>query len=119
MMLHSFEDNAGIYWLTEVLKMCYRMNFCRSCFSTMVSFRYVLVFLNFFLFFSFCFCFCFMSSKYYSGLDKFTSTCPFFRARNFICALGRARKKGGRAKTNSMCTSDQETTRSNFFFFVT
>ena len=37
MMLHSFEDNAKISQLTEVLKMCYLMNFCRSCFSTIRS----------------------------------------------------------------------------------
>ena len=34
------------------------MHFCRSCFSTMVSFRYVLVFLG-------CFCCYFLSNKYY------------------------------------------------------
>ena len=48
MMLRSFEDIAGISYLTEVLKTCYRMNFCSSCFSTMVSCRYALVFLNVF-----------------------------------------------------------------------
>ena len=64
MMLHSFEDNVGIISLREVLKICYHMNFCRSCFSTMVSFRYVLVFLNFF-------CFCFMSNKDYIVLLNF------------------------------------------------
>ena len=39
--------------------MCYHMSFCSSCFSTAISFRYVLDFSN-------DFCFCFMSNnKYY------------------------------------------------------
>ena len=63
-MQRSFEDNAGICQLTEVLKICYHIHFCRSCFSTMVSFIYVLVFLNFF-------CFCFLSNKYYVMLLNF------------------------------------------------
>ena len=46
MMLHSFQDNAGIRQLTEVLKICQHMYFCCSWFSNMVSFRYVVLFLN-------------------------------------------------------------------------
>ena len=44
MMLHSFEDIAGSS------KNMLARDFCRSWFSTMVSFRYVLVFLNYFVF---------------------------------------------------------------------
>ena len=40
------------------------MHFCRSCFSTMVFFRYFLFFLNLF-------CPCFMCNKYYSMLSNF------------------------------------------------
>ena len=47
-LLYSFEDIARISESTEVLKMCCHMNFGSSCFSTVVSFRYVLVFLNVF-----------------------------------------------------------------------
>ena len=50
MMSHSFEDYAGICQLTKNLKIFYHMRFCCPCFSAMVSFRYVLVFLNFFVF---------------------------------------------------------------------
>ena len=50
MMLHSFDNNAAICQLTEVLKIRYHVRFCRSCFSTMVSFGYVLVFWFFFVF---------------------------------------------------------------------
>ena len=50
MMLHSFPENAGIRQLTKVLKICWHIHLFRSCFSNMGSFRYVLVFLNFFVF---------------------------------------------------------------------
>ena len=46
---HLFEKNAGIYQLTEVLQIFQHMHFCRYCFSTMVSYRYVLGFWIFFL----------------------------------------------------------------------
>ena len=36
--------------LTEVLKICSLMHFSRSCFWTMLCFRYVVIFLNFCLF---------------------------------------------------------------------
>ena len=49
MMLHSFPENAGIRQLTKVLKICWHIHLFRSCFSNMGSFRYVLVFLNFFV----------------------------------------------------------------------
>ena len=47
MMLHSFQDNAGIRQLAEVLKICWHMYFCCCWFLKMVSFSYVLVFLSF------------------------------------------------------------------------
>ena len=51
-----------------------------------------------------------------TGLDKFTSAPPIFRVRNFIYAPDRARKKkNGRAKSESMCTSDRGTTRNDHF----
>ena len=50
MMLHSFEDNARISQLMEVPKIRQRMHFCHSWFSTIISVRYVLVFLNYFVF---------------------------------------------------------------------
>ena len=64
MILHSFQDNAGIRQLTKVLKICQHIHFCRSQFSSMVSFRYVLIILNFF--------FCFMSNKCFLILLNFT-----------------------------------------------
>ena len=33
MMKHSFEDNAGIRQLIEILKIRQHMHFCSSCFS--------------------------------------------------------------------------------------
>ena len=63
-MLHSFEDNAGIRQLTDVPKICLHVHFCPSCFSTMVSFRYVSVFPNIY-------CFSFMSNKWYLMLLNF------------------------------------------------
>ena len=37
-----------------------------------------------------------------SGLDKFTSTRPIFRVRNFICPPDRARKEKG-AQNQTQC----------------
>ena len=57
MVQHSFEDNTGFWQLTEVLKICWHMHFFCSCFSAMVSFRYVFLLFDFSQF-------CFMSNKY-------------------------------------------------------
>ena len=52
------------------------MHFCRSCFfSHMVSFRCILLFLNFS-------CFCFMSNKYYQNLMLLSFRCQKI---SFLC----------------------------------
>ena len=53
------------------------MHFCRSCFSNMVSFRYILLFLNLF-------CFCFMCNKYYLMLLSFRR---YLFSVNAICLI--------------------------------
>ena len=51
----------------------------------------------------------------HAGLDKFTSTRPIFRGRNFTCESDRARKM---QVPKTKCVSDQETTRNITFCFL-
>ena len=67
MMLHSFEDNAGISWLTEVLNELERQSQSHELLSLLL-FKHGFIqicsgLLNFF-------CFYFMSNKYYLNAIK-------------------------------------------------
>ena len=94
MFLHSFQDNARIRQLTKILKICQHIHFCRSWFSSMVSFRYVLVILIFFFF-------CFMSNKCFLILLNFTRC--LFSVNTIFLLMRNIRNECSEAATGAFC----------------